>query len=61
MVSFYKSGVVYASGDSTLVDKTNNTITNDYGYHHGFIEDTSGNQAVSIHKNYILSDKFIEY
>lgn len=60
-VSFNKSGIIYASGSNTLIDESGDTISNTYNYSHGFIEDNSSSQAMSIHEDYVLTTEFTEY
>lgn len=58
---FLKTGIVEASGEIQIKDKSGDSITNEYNYAHGFVEDDSDTQAMSILKNYILATEFIEY
>ena len=61
MVKFEKSGVISADGNVTLKDKSGNNITNTYQYAHGFVEDNSNTQAMSVYNEYILATELIEY
>lgn len=60
-VSFNKTGVVSATGTEQIKDKSGNTIQNTYDYTHGFVEDDSDTQAMSIFDDYILVTELIEY
>ena len=60
-VSFNKTGVVDASGETDIVDKAGLQLSNFYNYSHGFVEDNSTNKQMSTHDNYILASEFIEY